>query len=66
MADETVAIAGATPTYTREALAASKSYRVHRDVIMTALDANKSYTPAEAKKAINDFLSAPIVEKVNQ
>ena len=53
------------PTYTRESLAASKKYRAQRDIIMCALEADKSYTESEVKEKIDTFLKAEIKEEIN-
>lgn len=53
------------PTYTREALAASKKYRDKWDVIMIALEDGREYTMAEAEAKIDAFLAATVEEMVN-
>lgn len=64
--DKAPAAAAAEPTYTREALAASKKYRAQCDAIMVALADGKEYTAAEAEAAINEVLKRKVVEKVNE
>ena len=53
------------PTYSREALAASKKYREHCDVLMIALDQDTEYTAAEAEADIKAFLAQPVKEELN-
>lgn len=53
------------PTYTREALAASKKYREQCDIIMIALEADKQYTVSEAETKIKEFLSKSLKEEIN-
>ena len=68
MADEvkTAPAAQAEPTFSREALAASKRYADRRDAIMLALDADREYTMAEADAAIKKLLNTAVMEKVNE
>ena len=71
MADENAANTPAAeapvkePTFSRDALAASKKYAGKRDVIMIALDAEKEYTMAEADAAIEKVLKTEVKEAIN-
>ena len=65
MAEEVQAGVAVAPTYTREALAASKKYADRRDAIMVALKDGKQYTAAEAEQAVQTYLSKPVDEKKN-
>ena len=68
MADEvkTAPAVQAEPTFTREALAASKRYADRRDAVMLALDADREYTMTEADAAIKKLLSTTVAEEVNK
>lgn len=65
MAEEVQAGAAAEPTYTREALAASKKYADRRDTIMVVLKDSKQYTTDEADQAIEEYLKKSVKEKIN-
>jgi len=65
MEEETKTSVAAEPTYTREALAASKKYADRRDTIMIVLKDSKQYTINEADQAIQEYLKKPVKEKIN-
>lgn len=53
-------------TYSRDQVLQSTKYRAYRDIAGVVLEDGKSYTAAEIKQKIDEFLKKPIKEKINE
>lgn len=52
--------------YSREQVLQSTKYREYRDIAGVVLEGGKQYTSEEIQKKIDEFLEAPIKEKINE